>query len=228
MDNLADELRMIRRKTGKSQKDFADILGIPQTTWSNYEVGKANPPLKILKKLSDLGYKIPSLTTGVVSDIKAQKIISENTLYKKQDNKKDSITAKIKETDFVIPIMQHKLSAGKGQITSDEETPAGYIAVPQSLKRYGKNLAALYVDGDSMEPTLRRGDLIVCDSCGWDGEGIYAIQMNGEGFVKRLSQQPGKIVVISDNPKYNSWEEPVESENLRIIGRVHYALKHVE
>ncbi len=29
-----------------------------------------------------------------------------------------------------------------------------------------------------MEPTYFRGDMIICDSLGWDGEGIYAIQKN--------------------------------------------------
>jgi hypothetical protein len=35
-----------------------------------------------------------------------------------------------------------------------------------------------------MEPTYFRGDMIICDSLGWDGEGVYAIQMDGSGFVK--------------------------------------------
>jgi hypothetical protein len=26
--------------------------------------------------------------------------------------------------------------------------------------------------------------MIICDSLGWDGEGVYAIQMDGSGFVK--------------------------------------------
>ena len=50
--------------------------------------------------------------------------------------------------------------------------------VPRQLRRFGEKLAALYVDGDSMEPTYFRGDMIICDSLGWDGEGIYAIQKN--------------------------------------------------
>ena len=50
--------------------------------------------------------------------------------------------------------------------------------VPRQLRRFGEKLAALYVDGDSMEPTYFRGDMIICDSLGWDGEGVYAIQKN--------------------------------------------------
>ena len=52
--------------------------------------------------------------------------------------------------------------------------------------------------------------------------------MDGCGYVKRLSHKPGKIIVISDNPKYEAWEEPDESQSIEIIGRVHYTLKHVD
>jgi phage repressor protein C with HTH and peptisase S24 domain len=79
-----------------------------------------------------------------------------------------------------------------------------------------------------MEPTLHRGDMVVCDSMGWSGEGIYAVRMGGSGFVKRLTKAPGKVVIISDNPKYPLREEPEESEDFQVIGRVHCAITKVE
>jgi phage repressor protein C with HTH and peptisase S24 domain len=68
----------------------------------------------------------------------------------------------------------------------------------------------------------------VCDSLGWSGEGIYAVRMGGSGFVKRLTKAPGKVVVLSDNPKYPPREEPEGSEDFAIIGRVHCAITKVE
>ena len=62
--------------------------------------------------------------------------------------------------------------------------------------------------------------MIICDSLGWDGEGVYAIQMDGSGFVKRLSRKPGKLVVISDNPRYETYEVPLDTDDIRIIGKV--------
>ena len=237
--NIAEEIRNIRRKTEKTQKEFAELLNIPQTTWASYEAGKANPPLKILIRLAEMGYPIKGLTTGVVSDMKDAGIISDAEIKERQAklggfpvdmNIKDlpPITKIIDNGGFVIPILDQSLSAGKGQLLPDSDVSTGYIAVPKELKRYGNNLTALYVNGDSMEPTLQRGDLIVCDSCGWDGEGIYALRMDGCGYVKRLARKPGKIVVISDNPKYEAWEEPTESQAIDIIGRVHYTFKHVD
>ena len=230
--DISQDLRNIRRDMAKTQKELSEILGIPQTTWASYEVGKANPPLKVLAKLAEMGYAIKGLSTGVVEDMKEQGLISDSDIAARSAEWRKKAIPYLSKEDvkdgFVIPVLEQSLSAGRGQPLPDEDVPSGYIAVPNELKRYGKNLAALPVNGVSMEPTLNRGDLVICDSCGWDGEGIYALRMDGCGYVKRLSHKPGKIVVISDNPKYEPWEEPDASEALEIIGRVHYALKHVE
>ena len=124
---------------------------------------------------------------------------------------------------FFVPVLNQELSAGKGQLLNDDEI-TGYIAVPDALRSFGENIAALSVSGDSMEPTLRRGDMVVCDSCGYDGEGLYALQMDGDGFVKRVYKDSGKFVIKSDNPMYPVREEPVGSDGIKIVGRVHYII----
>lgn len=65
-EDLADEMRQTRRKMGKTQKEIAALLGIPQTTWANYETGKAKPPLKIRMQLADLGYVLPGFSNNVI------------------------------------------------------------------------------------------------------------------------------------------------------------------
>jgi SOS-response transcriptional repressor LexA len=129
---------------------------------------------------------------------------------------------------FVVPLLDQALSAGPGAALPEADEAKALIPVPGYLRQYGENIAALTVDGDSMEPTLRRGDMVVCDSLGWSGEGIYAVRMGGSGFVKRLTKAPGKVVIISDNPKYPMREEPDGSEDFAIIGRVHCAITKVE
>jgi phage repressor protein C with HTH and peptisase S24 domain len=129
---------------------------------------------------------------------------------------------------FVVPLLDQRLSAGPGAALPEADEVKALIPVPGYLRQYGENIAALTVDGDSMEPTLRRGDMVVCDSLGWSGEGIYAVRMGGSGFVKRITKRPGKVVVLSDNPKYPPQEEPEGSEDFTIIGRVHCAITKVE
>ena len=249
MQNLTKYLLETRKSLGYSQAKLAKELGIPQTTWASYEIGKAKPPIQILIKLAQMGYPYSELVTNtkkeVLDELSNQTGLPPEEIERRRleqvkglppDTPLDKLPApdykktsdEVRQGGFIVPLLDQSLSAGKGQPLPEDDTPAGYVAVPKELRRYGDKLAALYVNGDSMEPTLQRGDLVVCDSCGWDGEGIYALRMDGCGYVKRLAKKPGKLVVISDNPKYEPWEEPDESQAVSIIGRVHYALKRVD
>ena len=130
---------------------------------------------------------------------------------------------------FLIPILNQELSAGHGDLLPDTDVVDGLHSLPLWLrKRFGNNLAALFVHGDSMSPTLSDGDMIVCDSLGWDrSDGIYAIRMNGNGYVKRIQVGSGKILIKSDNPSYETIEEPLGSECIQIIGKVRLVVHSV-
>lgn len=129
-----------------------------------------------------------------------------------------------KPNKCIVPILDQELSAGNGCLVPENDAPKGLLELPHTLRaQYGENLAALYVKGDSMEPTLHSGDLIVCDSLGWDsGEGLYVIRMNGNGYVKRIQVANDKIYIKSDNPNYETLIEPIESQSLQIVGKVHF------
>lgn len=242
MRDVKERFKEIRISNELSQKEFAEKLGTSQGVISDIEHGRKGISRNVLLALgTEFNINATWVLTGEgdmflprqISAFKTaeQTINSVNeALIKNAESIDETITQpqELNQNDFVVPILDQSLSAGKGQLLPDDDTPIGYIAVPKELKRYGNKLAAIYVNGDSMEPTLQRGDLVVCDSCGWDGDGIYALRMDGCGYVKRLARKPGKLVVISDNPKYETWEEPTESEAVSIIGRVHYTLKHVD
>lgn len=85
-EDLADELRQTRRKMGKTQKEIAVLLGIPQTTWANYETGKAKPPLKIRMQLADLGYVLPGFSNNVILGDANTQIGNNNQIVQKSDN----------------------------------------------------------------------------------------------------------------------------------------------
>jgi bacteriophage CI repressor helix-turn-helix domain len=91
-DDLADEIRQTRRKMGKTQKEIAALLGIPQTTWSNYEIGKAKPPLKILMQLADLGYAIPGFSNNVILGNNNTQIGNNNHIVQTPDNSSPQYT----------------------------------------------------------------------------------------------------------------------------------------
>src|SRR5687768_14536829 len=49
---LAQNLNYLRRKNNYSQQELADKLEIPRTTWSGYELGKVEPNIGMLQKIS--------------------------------------------------------------------------------------------------------------------------------------------------------------------------------
>ena len=49
---FAQNLQYLRRKSGLSQQDLADKLEIPRTTWSGYELGKVEPNIGMLQRIS--------------------------------------------------------------------------------------------------------------------------------------------------------------------------------
>ena len=64
--NIADEIKAIRNNLGKTQGEIADILGIPRSTWVNYETGITEPPLKIKMKLADLESPRSNLSNNIM------------------------------------------------------------------------------------------------------------------------------------------------------------------
>lgn len=201
-------LYLKQKKQIISKDEFSQKMGIPSTHLAKYFSGKLTFTVnsKNCEYLMENGINLVWLITG----------------------KGDMLLSQKKELhSFLIPLLNQSLSAGFGADLPENDEPVSMIPVPDYLRPYKKDLAALYVDGDSMEPTLSRGDLVVCDSCGWSGEGIYALRMNGNGYVKRLSARPGMLMIMSDNKQYQTIEEPITSEAVEIIGRVRCVLKKV-
>jgi len=106
-------------------------------------------------------------------------------------------------------------SAGGGAVNFDENYETLYI----DKKIIDKNLDAINVIGDSMEPTIKDGSIIFInrnDKSVQNG-GIFVISTPAGVFVKRINlRSDGKIELISDNKLY-----PAETvEDAEIIGKV--------
>ncbi len=135
----------------------------------------------------------------------------------------------ISEDVINIPVYEQAFSAGRGQELPDSAEILDYVALPKELRRYKDNIRAAYVRGDSMEPTIFDGDIILFDSYGYDNsDGIYSINYKGSGFVKRLQRGKDFVHIISDNKKYSEMNENGESEDFYVIGKVHYVLHKVQ
>lgn len=72
-----------------------------------------------------------------------------------------------------------------------------------------KNLALISVKGDSMEPTLSNGDLILVNLKKQQitNNAVYVLQLDGELLVKRIQRLlSGNLIIKSDNTAYDTEE----------------------
>ena len=97
------------------------------------------------------------------------------------------------------------------------------------MRRVGldpKLAEALVAADDSMEPTIREGDLVVVDRSARQisDNGIYVLAVAGMAFIKRVQiQRDGSLVMKCDNSHYS--DELVgadEAQDLQVEGRVRW------
>lgn len=120
--------------------------------------------------------------------------------------------------------------AGGGIVNDDfpEVLEEIEIAEWQVRQQFGRMLSPAHVKlltarGESMLPMIRSGDVMFIDTqvTGYDGDGIYIINVNGETLVKQLFMTPEGIVVRSLNAAFPPWVvPPKDRDTLHVGGRM--------
>lgn len=132
-----------------------------------------------------------------------------------------------------VPLHSALLAAGGGRSNQSEEV-VEYLAFRRDwLRRLGVSPSYAVLaraSGDSMQPCLWDGDMVLIDksqteisvrpaSAKRGRSPIYALLDDGEARIKRIDRPgDGHIILTSDNPDYPP--EFVSIENLIIIGKV--------
>lgn len=199
-----------------TQEAFAADLEVAVKTLRRYEQGERDPDLTFLSTLLQ------------------KKGISTDWLLTGRGSKQPTTVSDERGTyEFeLVPLYDVKAAAGSGSLVVDERIMDTLAFRPDFLRHElaaGKDdLYLIHVEGDSMEPTLRGGDVILVDHRRKtaDREGIYVIRMGDALLVKRLHVQPGGVIVAtSDNPFYKPFEVDLKATDtgVAIIGRVVWA-----
>lgn len=125
------------------------------------------------------------------------------------------------------PQFDVEASAGQGALIGGEEICESFAFnkgwLSSQLGVHSEQVAFVSVRGDSMQPTLEDGDMILVDLSqkSINREGIYLLQTQDGLHTKRLKKAKDNIKVISDNPDYPSWEiTPDDEEPSHIAGKV--------
>lgn len=113
-------------------------------------------------------------------------------------------------------------------INSPESERVVCLELPSSFvnKELEANLADLFLTrfrGDSMTPTIEDRDFILVQknkSMPFAGR-IYLFLLDGSLLCKRIHEQPdNRILIMSDNPRYENLEIDRDHESFKVIGRV--------
>lgn len=120
-----------------------------------------------------------------------------------------------------------EVSAGAGALVESERSLDFMAFQTLWLRRRGIDPAAvrlLNIRGDSMEPTIRDGDIALVDTSIQDiiDNAIYVISVGNRLLIKRVHiLMSGALRLISDNQIYPHEDVPAnEAEFVRISGRV--------
>ena len=134
---------------------------------------------------------------------------------------------------FLIPLHREFLSEDVGstdrKVSVIEHIPFLRSYINRSLNRDDiKGLMMIYASGDSMEPTIRSGDLLMVDTNKRDiSPGMYVCGSHGVVSINRLNLEEGAVRVSYDNSKvYGSRLVKIEDvDSLNIFGAVVWAGK---
>jgi len=131
---------------------------------------------------------------------------------------------------IVLPKQAEAAAAGSGTPTAPPARPATeYIAFRHDWVRavLGIEPGALILEtasGESMQPTVCDGDLLLVDTTDRTvaSFGVYVLDVGGERLVKRVQRKlDGTLVLISDNTSYqNDQISGAMLKDVTVIGRV--------
>lgn len=132
--------------------------------------------------------------------------------------------------DYIhIPLYDVHAAAGHGNFIDSENKKdlllfrRGFIE--EELRGQVTDFSLIFVDGESMSPTLRPGEIIMVDHRDqtFQRDGVYVMQMDETLIVKTVRSLPdNQAEIISDNPAYGKFsinkKEP--PPGFRVVGRV--------
>ena len=217
METLAQRLKFVMDEQGISQNALARMIGVTQPSIKKVLNGDTLNPKYILEIADALNVSPEWLKTGKGDTPDFSKEV--------EDEEENGHLVRVEVLDVYA-------SAGNGEFLTGDL--AGDIQAVEFASEYFYNLfqrasekgmAIVNVKGDSMEPTLSSGDLLFVDTtrtC-YQGDGLYVFSFGDSLYVKRLQRAGYKLLVLSDNKFYDTWDVNESNEDQFFIhGKVEF------
>ena len=190
MATIGENIRRLRRRNGMRQIELAKHAGLSQGQLSNYETGKEVPKVPNLIPVADaLHCRLDELDERLaMTQAWAAETMAEYTVPSMRR----------------VPIYGLAMAKGvadwHGDVIPDGEYQLATIEIPDDGRRY----AAFKIEGDSMEPEIRDGDIVLAD-LGIEPESgnIVVAKWDDTVMCKRFRRYGRQIVLESVNPRYD-------------------------
>lgn len=188
-------LRTVREQRNLSQKDVAKYLGISPQAYGYYERGERSPGAGNLRKLANF-FDVPV------------DFLLDRELIKNEPNR-------------LIPLLGTVPAGTPAEAIEDVEE---YIDIYPRFVKHGE-LFALRVQGDSMEPDIRHGDIAIIEKQEFiDNGAVAVVRVNGQDTtIKRVKLAANGLMLIPSNPAYDPVffdSDQVATLPVTIIGKV--------
>lgn len=188
-------LKEARKNARLSQQKVADYIGVSQNTYSYWENGKYNIDNESLKKLSEL--------FDVSVDYLLGKEIS-------------------KPAKALIPVLGTVQAGIPIEVVEDI---IDYEELHPSMLEHGEEYFALQVKGDSMQPRMRNGDVVIVrKQSDVDHDDTAIVLVNGnEATIKRVLKSDAGIMLAPNNPAFEPKfysNKDIEELPVTVIGKV--------
>lgn len=219
-DIVAERLQALVPDVAAKQRLLA-ASGVPASTFQRMLAGKNEPQASSLMRIAEAaGVSLDWLAGLTVErDLSAAGVPIE---LKRVDRLPDGFVS--------VPVLDVEASAGSGSnpvaISERSEIVAFKEAWLRSIGMIPGRVHILWATGDSMDPTIRDGDMMLVDRTvdRVVNDGIYVVVAAGVVRVKRISLRTnGAVVLRSDNARYPEEVIPAdEVPSLIVEGRVRW------
>lgn len=190
----------LRKELGMNQTEIASALGVSKSSVAMWETGKRLPSPELYEQIADYFnvdmdyiYGRTSCRRKIAYDVSGNEYISSAS------------------SAVTIPVLG-RVAAGipltaSEYIVDTEEIPAAMAADGEYF--------GLMIKGDSMEPKISNGDVVIVrkQEDADDGDIVIALVNGDDAVCKRLKKYNDGISLLSNNPSY----EPMYFNNAEIV-----------
>lgn len=193
---MSNNLKKYLKINNISRNQLSESLGISYSTISDWINGKAYPRIDKIEMMANY------------FGINKSDLVEEHFIEEKSQGLK-------------IPVLG---TVAAGIPISAVEDILDYEEVPQSWENQGE-FFGLRIKGDSMEPRMESGDVVIVrqQSDANSGDTVIVLVNGDDATCKRLQKTDNGIMLVSTNPKYPPMfysNEDIRTKPVVILGKV--------